>query len=133
MRSRANDSPWSSWRFGKMRSFPTAVYAVLAVIVAFAMPAAVFARERGPRVEVVCPSPPVPVRIDKQQVLVYELHITNFDSVPLKLTRIEVFGNESSGKAISTLAEGSLAAAMMLVGSKMGDANKMGDPNASKD
>ena len=116
-----------------MRSFSTAIYAVLAVIAAFAMPAAVFARERGPRVEVVCPSPPVPVRIDKQQVLVYELHITNFDSVPLKLTRIEVFGNESSGKAISTLAEGSLAAAMTLVGSKMGDANKMGDPNASKD
>src|SRR5258708_21790624 len=44
-----------------------------------------FARERGPRVEVICPSPPIPVRIDKSQVLVYELHITNFDTVPLTL------------------------------------------------
>jgi hypothetical protein len=44
----------------------------------------------------VCPSPPIPVRIDKRQVLVYELHVTNFDSVPLTLKRLDVFANEES-------------------------------------
>jgi murein DD-endopeptidase len=101
--------------------------AALLILAALGLSAAMFARERGPRVEVMCPWPPQPVRIDKQQVFVYELHITNFDSVPLHLTRIEVFGDEPNGRAISTLTEGSLAAAMTLVGSKMGD------PNASKD
>jgi len=101
--------------------------AALLILAALGLSAAMFARERGPRVEVTCPWPPQPVRIDKQQVLVYELHITNFDSVPLKLTRIEIFADEPNGRAISTLTEGSLAATMTLVGSKMGD------PNASKD
>jgi murein DD-endopeptidase len=108
-----------------MRAVSIAACTALWFFIGFGMWA--FARERGPRVEVVCPSPPQPVRIGKQQVLVYELHITNFDSVPLKLTRIEVFGNEPNGTAIRTLTESSLAAAMTLVGSRTGD------PNASKD
>jgi hypothetical protein len=51
--------------------------------IAFVLLSACFARERGPRVEVVCPSPPIPVTIGKNKVLVYELHLTNFDVVPL--------------------------------------------------
>ena len=78
-----------------------------------------FARERGPRVEVVCPSPPVPVRIDKRQVLVYELHVTNFDTVPLTLKRFEVFANEESTGALSTLADTMLSAEMIRVGEAM--------------
>jgi hypothetical protein len=52
-----------------------------------------FARERGPRVEVVCPSPPVPVKLAEKQILVYELHVTNFETVPLTLKRLEVFAD----------------------------------------
>ena len=39
----------------------------------------------------VCPSPPIPVTIGKHKVLVYELHLTNFDVVPLTLKRISIF------------------------------------------
>src|SRR6266851_7674211 len=78
-----------------------------------------FARERGPRVEVVCPSSPIPVRVDKRQVLVYELHVTNFDTVPLTLKRLEVFANEESSGALTTLADAGLSAAMIRVGEAM--------------
>lgn len=78
-----------------------------------------FARERGPRVEVVCPAPPIPVRMDKEQVLVYELHVTNFDVVPLTLKRVEVFANQESGAPISSLADDKLSAAMIRVGAPM--------------
>jgi hypothetical protein len=43
------------------------------------------ARERSPRLEVRCPSAPVPVKLGEQQAFVYELHVSNFDSVPLTL------------------------------------------------
>lgn len=36
------------------------------------------------------PAPPVPVRIDGQQRLLYELHLTNFAREPLTLQRVEV-------------------------------------------
>ena len=78
-----------------------------------------FPRERGPRVEVVCPTPPIPVTLDKRQVLVYELHVTNFDSAPLTLKRFEVFANEESSGALSTLADATLSAAMTRVGEAM--------------
>jgi hypothetical protein len=42
-------------------------------------------------VEVVTPKPPMPVVVEGKQVLVYELHITNFASFPLKLAEIQVF------------------------------------------
>ena len=77
------------------------------------------ARERGPRVEVVCPSPPIPVTIDKDKVLVYELHVTNFDTVPLTLKRVEIFANEESKEPLITLEEDKLSAAMIRVGAAM--------------
>jgi hypothetical protein len=49
----------------------------------------------------VCPSPPVPVRIDKHQVQVYELHVTNFDMVPVTLKRVEIFANKESSEPLS--------------------------------
>jgi hypothetical protein len=42
-------------------------------------------------VEVVTPKPPTPVMVEGRLVLVYELHITNFASSPMKLTEIQVF------------------------------------------
>lgn len=100
-------------------SFTAAIRAGFTSLVAFGLLNAGSARERGPRVEVVCPSPPMPVRIDKQQVLVYELHVTNFDVVPLTLKRLDVFANDESSGPLSTLADGNLSAAMARVGVAM--------------
>src|SRR5271165_5275535 len=82
-----------------------------------------FARERGPRVEVVCPAPPLPVRMDQRQVLAYELHVTNFDTLPLTLKRLQVFANAESEDPVSDLGEDKLAAAMIRVGSSTSAAN----------
>lgn len=76
------------------------------------------ARERGPRVEVACPSPPIPVRMGETTILVYELHITNFDTVPLTLKSIEIFANDSDESLIA-LAEEKLSAALVRVGAAM--------------
>ena len=78
-----------------------------------------FARERGPRVEVVCPSPPVPVTIGKNKVLVYELHVTNFDVAPLMLKRVSVFTAPDPSQLITTLEGEKLSTAMVTVGSPM--------------
>jgi len=91
----------------------------LTVIVLVMCTLVTLARERGPRVEVVCTSPPIPVRMDKQQVLVYELHVTNFDAVPLTLKRLEVFAGDESTGPIASVDEKALAAAMIRVGSAM--------------
>lgn len=76
-----------------------------------------FGRERGPRVEVVCPADPIPVRLHDKRVLVYELHVTNFDVVPLTLKQLEVFGENKS--SLLSLADSKLAAAMVRVGAPM--------------
>jgi murein DD-endopeptidase len=95
-----------------------------------------FARERGPRVEVVCPAPPVPVRINTQRVFVYELHVTNFDTVPLTLKRLDVFGSDKASSGLLSLADDKLSAAMVRVGAPM---NMSGGPgngatgNSTKD
>jgi len=89
-----------------------------------------FARERGPRVEVVCPFPPIPVTIDKQKVLAYELHITNFDTVPLTLKRAEIFANEEGNGPLGALADESLSAEMTRIGAAMIHTNS---GNGSKD
>jgi hypothetical protein len=105
----------------KKRNFPfaTAVRVAFIFLVVFGFVSAGFARERGPRVEVVCPAPPVPVRIDKQQLLVYELHVTNFDMVPVTLKRVEIFANKESSEPLSTLAGDILSASMIRVGATM--------------
>src|SRR5713101_7927380 len=97
----------------------TAIRVSLSVVLLFGFITAGFARERGPRVEVVCPAPPIPVRIDTRQVLVYELHVTNFDSAPLTLKRFEVFANDESSAPLSTLADATLSAEMIRVGEAM--------------
>ena len=74
------------------------------------------ARDRGPRVEVVCPFSPTAVQIHDKQAMAYELHITNFDSVPLTLKRVEVFANSISGQPIATLADAELDRPMERVG-----------------
>jgi hypothetical protein len=111
-----------------MPIFPSKAFsATIGILIAMALPASGFARERGPRVEVACSSPPIPVSIGKQQVLVYELHVTNFDAVPLNLKRIDVFANEASGSPLSTLSEAHLAGAMARVGAGIGGTDRSKD------
>jgi len=68
---------------------------------------------------VVCPSSPIPVAIGNSKVLVYELHITNFDTVPLTLKRIEIFANQVSSQPLTTIEDDKLTAAMTRVGAAM--------------
>jgi murein DD-endopeptidase len=94
-----------------------------ALAVILGTPQATVARERGPRVEVVCPSPPIPVKLDEQQILVYELHVTNFDIVPLMLKSVEVFGNTDQSQPLKTILDDALSGTMVEVGSKSGAKN----------
>jgi len=90
---------------------------VLPIVVLLLTPC--FARERGPRIEVLCPLPPSPVTIGKNKVVVYELHVTNFDTVPVTLKRIEIFANQKSSEPLVTFEDDTLLAAMIRVGSAM--------------
>jgi hypothetical protein len=82
-------------------------------------PLSTFARERGPRVDIICPAAPIGVAVNKNNILVYELHITNFDTVPLTLKGIEIFANHETSTTIFTLEGDKLAAAMTRVGAMM--------------
>lgn len=112
------------------RSLSVAIRAAVALLAVVGLLVPGFARERGPRVEVVCPSEPVPVRINDQHVLVYELHVTNFDTVPLRLKSVEVFDNHATGTPLNTLSDDRLSAAMTLVGASMAG---MGGMDEKKD
>jgi hypothetical protein len=101
---------------------------VLPIVFLFLTPC--FARERGPRVEVVCPSPPIPVEIGKNKVLVYELHVTNFDTVPLTLKRVEIFAAQASSEPLATFENDKLSAAMTRIGAAM---NMSSDPSGAED
>ena len=76
-----------------------------------------FARERGPRVEVVCPAPPVPVKLAEKQILVYELHVTNFDTVSSTLKRLEVFADTNESQPLTIISGDALSAIMIEAGS----------------
>jgi len=101
-----------------LAGIPSARNSLIFLIVSAWVTVAV-ARERGPRVEVVCPSPPIPVRMDNKEVLAYELHVTNFDVARLTLKRVEVFANEESSRPVSSLADDTLTTAMIRIGSPM--------------
>jgi hypothetical protein len=58
--------------------------------------------------------------MDKRQVLVYELDVTNFDLVALRLKRLEVFGDEAGGAPLSALGHDELAKAMTRIGAGPG-------------
>jgi murein DD-endopeptidase len=98
-------------------SFPIGAGFFSTFVLGLLMQPAGFARERGPRVEVVCPSPPVPVKLANKLVLVYELHVTNFDTVPLTLKRLEVFADTNESQPLSTISGDALSAIMIEAGS----------------
>jgi hypothetical protein len=59
----------------------------------------------------------------KNKVLVYELHVTNFDTAPLTLQHVEIFANKENSSPVFTLEGGKLAAAMTRIGTAMMAAN----------
>src|SRR5579863_7617723 len=101
---------------GRYGAFVARATVVLPIVLLLLTPS--WARERGPRVEVGCPSPPIPVVIGKNKVLVYELHVTNFDTVPLTLKRVEIFAAQAS-EPLATFEDEKLAAAMTRIGAAM--------------
>jgi len=113
-------------------SFSVFTRVVLSSAIVFGLLNTGFARERGPRVEVVCPFPPIPVTINQQKVLVYELHVTNFDTVPLTLKRLEILANEEGSGPLSTLADESLSAAMTRIGTTRMPSNSGTGPKGAR-
>jgi murein DD-endopeptidase len=91
-----------------------------ALVLIFAMLQAGLARERGPRVEVVCPAPPIPVKLEDKQALVYELHVTNFDTVPLTLKKLEVFADADKNRPLKVIADAALSAIVTEAGTVSG-------------
>jgi murein DD-endopeptidase len=91
-----------------------------ALVLIFAMLQAGLARERGPRVEVVCPARPIPVKLEDKQALVYELHVTNFDTVPLTLKKLEVFADADKNRPLKVIADAALSAIMTEAGTVSG-------------
>ena len=67
----------------------------------------------------VCPSPPIPVTIGQNRVLVYELHLTNFDVVPLTLKRISIFAARENPDPLAILEGQKLSTAMIRIGAPM--------------
>lgn len=68
-------------------------------------------------IEAVIPAPPTPLRLGGRTHLVYELHITNFDSKPITLGRIEALG-PAGVEPLATLSDAALAAAFNRKGAR---------------
>jgi hypothetical protein len=101
-------------------SLATAARFFSVLVLTFAMLQAGLARERGPRVEVVCPASPIPVKVEDKQALVYELHVTNFDVVPLTLKRLEISADTDKSQPLKIIADDALSAIMTEAGSTSG-------------
>jgi len=89
-------------------------------LMVFGIVQAGLARERGPRVEVVCPAPPIAVKLGERKILVYELHLTNFDMAPLTLKRLEVFADADKTQPLKTISDDSLSPLMVEAGAMSG-------------
>jgi len=102
-----------------MRSFGVPARTAFVFLIACSFLTSGFSRERGPRVEVICPSTPIPVARGKNKILVYELHVTNFDTVPLTLKRVETFAAEENGGPLVTFEGDQLSRAVVRLGAAM--------------
>src|SRR5438105_6292717 len=87
-------------------------------------------------IEVVTPKPPTPATIEGRQVLVYELHITNFGPSSLQLTEIQVFGStngstpdKNAGAPLADYTGASLSELLHPVAEMATGEMKMGQPS----
>jgi murein DD-endopeptidase len=102
-----------------MKSLTHRIFLLLVFIVVVGPSYGAFPRERGPRVELICPWSPIPVNIDEHLVLVYELHITNFDKVPVTLSKLEVFGDTDGAPTLESVSDDTLAPMMLNLGANV--------------
>ena len=82
-----------------------------AILILFLSHAPVFGADEGPSavpLDVSVAYAPLPVVVDGRQDLVYELHLTNMKSPPLKLSKIEVL--DSSGRILAGYEESEIDA-----------------------
>jgi murein DD-endopeptidase len=79
---------------------------------------------RQSAVEAVAPKPPTPVAADGKRLLVYELHITNLGTVPLRLKRIDVAGGAPSHLHVDFTGD-ALAHMLTLIGGPKEDAPRL--------
>lgn len=94
--------------------FSKKLFSILALVIGLSY--SVFARARGPRVEVVCPFSPIPVKIAGDRVLAYELHVTNFDKVPLRMTRVDIYSDQQESQFSQSILAPDLLGIMVEVG-----------------
>jgi len=73
-------------------------------------------QQRGPRVDVICPVDPMPVRAGAKQIFAYELHITNFEAKPLMLQRVTVSAGDTAGDSLAAYSVKQLADMLNPVG-----------------
>ncbi|MGH7571356.1 MAG: M23 family metallopeptidase [Gemmatimonadota bacterium] len=74
--------------------------------------------------DLVVPRAPVPVTVDGETRLVYELHITNFARVDLRLTRIEVLDYDRPGEPLADLQAEELVQVLGGPGIRSADADR---------
>ncbi len=113
-----------AWR--KTVTLPAGIFVALTGIApqqAFAQIAA-----RQARVEVVVPKAPIPVAVDTQRVLVYELHITNFAPGPLRLRELDIMDVASPETLLAAYRDTALRAMVAPAGSMTGDSSSRLQP-----
>jgi hypothetical protein len=73
---------------------------VTAAIFALLLPICGIAQSHsGFPVDIVAGPPPQPVTVNGRTALVYELHLTNYASLPIQVTGIELFGDSTNALA----------------------------------
>lgn len=79
---------------------PLTVHIVAAAIFVLLVPICSAAQTHsGFPVDIVAGPSPQPVTVNGRTALVYELHLTNYASLPIQVTGIEVFGDDNNAMA----------------------------------
>lgn len=97
-----------------MRSSTMAVLCF--IVVALAVSVSLTAASREPRVELKCPVSPAIVNAESKPTVAYELHITNFESVPITVRSVEIFAGSPNGSRLASFSGKDLSAIVDLVG-----------------
>jgi len=98
---------------GNISSMMTSRISALLILTSIVVcPAAAQMSDRHARVEVVCPKEPIPVSVNGQTTLVYELHVTNFGRGALELRELAI----DAGAHLATYRDSALAALLQPAG-----------------
>lgn len=103
-----------------------ATLVTLAALVSQPLPGSLAAQERPAIVQAVdllLPTPPTTVRIAGKTHVVYELHVTNFQSVDIALSRVQVLRADGSGGSIADYRDAGLSKKIGRPGLRRGQEN----------